>query len=56
MTAHSGKPRRFEAMLGEVRLADIICVALLDQGFSNYGSRPQAGSRNIILGQRNKLA
>jgi len=25
-------------------------------GFSNYGSRPQLGSRNVILGPRKKLA
>jgi len=31
----------------------IICA--LHQGFSNYGSQPQMGSRNVILGPRNKL-
>ena len=27
-----------------------------EQGFSKYGSRPQMGSRNVILGSRNQLA
>jgi len=27
-----------------------------EQGFSKYGSRPQMGSRNAILGSRNQLA
>ena len=30
VTADSGKPRRFIAMEGELRLADIFCVALLE--------------------------
>jgi len=28
----------------------------IEQVFSNYGSRPQMGSRNVILGLRNQLA
>jgi len=34
------------------------CVSdyVLDQGFSSYGSQPQMGLRNVILGSRNKLA
>jgi len=31
VAADSGKPRRFMAMVGELRLADTFCVALLDE-------------------------
>ena len=31
VTANRGKPRRFIAMVGELRLADIFCVVLLDE-------------------------
>jgi len=31
VTAHSGKPRRFIALVSEVQLAEIICEALLDE-------------------------
>jgi len=33
--------------------ADLTCH--LRQGFSNYGSRPHLGPRNVILGSRKKL-
>ena len=31
MTADSGKLRKFMAVVGELRLADMFCVALLDE-------------------------
>jgi len=47
VTADSGKARRFKLMVGELRVADIFCVVLLDQWFLTGAARPPGGVKRF---------
>jgi len=50
LSAHSGNARRFKPRVGELRVADIFCVVLLDQCFSNFFiPSPPFHSRHVVF-------